>query len=86
MGLESVEIVMEAERLFNIALPDDKVEHIHTFGTFVDCVNETCLAKGYKLDRLEIVETLRKMVSVHLGVPECKISNESRFIEDLGMN
>ena len=86
MGLDSVELVMEAERLFNIELPDEKVSHIYTFGAFVDCVYDTSRSLDRRIEREEIYMTLRKMVSELLAVQERDIRPESRFIEDLGMN
>jgi acyl carrier protein len=86
MGLDSVEIVLEAERLFNINLPDEKVTQIYTFGAFVDCIHETSLSLGRNTDRDEIVATLRKMVAKYLAVDESQITPDSRFIEDLGLS
>jgi acyl carrier protein len=85
MGLDSVEIVMEAERLFNIELPDEAVSEIYTFGAFVDCVYGTTLALGRKITRRETEETLKKMVADHLGIKPDVIKFESRFVDDLGM-
>jgi acyl carrier protein len=86
MGLESVEMVMEAERLFNVELPVEKVEKIYTFGAFVDCVHEANQSLGRKIEREDVYSTLRKVVSESLGVRERDITEDSRFIEDLGMN
>jgi acyl carrier protein len=86
MGLDSVEIVMEAERLFNVELPDALVERVYTFGEFVDCVEKACRAKGYTLGGNEIETSLRRAVSEQLGVREEDILPESRLVQDLGMN
>jgi acyl carrier protein len=86
MGLDSVEIVMEAERLFNIELPDEKVSDIFTFGAFVDLVFEPSIGLNRKTEYAEVESTLRKMVCDHLNVRPEQVKYESRFIEDLGMS
>ncbi len=86
MGLDSVELVMEAERLFNIEISDVQAENIFTFGQFVDCVCEISWSMDRRIERLEIETSLRKMVSQFLAVDVDSINLDSRFIEDLGMN
>jgi acyl carrier protein len=86
MGLDSVEIVMEAERLFNIELPDSKVEKILTFGEFTDCVFEACVALGRNVEHQDVANTLRNMISEHLSISKQEIRPESRLVDDLGMN
>jgi acyl carrier protein len=86
MGLDSVELVMEAERLFNIELSDEEVEAVYTFGTFVDLVHTSSAKLGRAIERQEVEDTLRKLVCEHLSVEPEQVLHGSRFIEDLGMS
>ena len=47
MGLETVEIVMDAEETFGISLPDARMSEIRTVGEFCDCITGV-LSRDYK--------------------------------------
>lgn len=61
MGLDSVELLMDVERYFNIAIPNEEAEQITTVQEMTDCV-----ARHLKTDSTEnilfdnVVEKLRK--------------------------
>jgi acyl carrier protein len=39
-SLDTVELIMEFEKEFNIAIPDDQAENIQTVGDAVDYINQ----------------------------------------------
>jgi acyl carrier protein len=45
-SLDLVELVMELEERFDIQIPDDQAEKIHTVGQAVDMINKGLAAKG----------------------------------------
>ena len=40
-SLDTVELIMEFEKQFNISIPDDKAEGIQTVGDAIDFINES---------------------------------------------
>ncbi len=45
-SLDQVEIVMRLEDEFDITIPDEQAEKVHTVGEAVDCVNQLLEAKA----------------------------------------
>jgi acyl carrier protein len=45
-SLDTVEMVMALEEEFDIQIPDDQAEKIHTVGQAVDMINKGLAAKG----------------------------------------
>jgi acyl carrier protein len=44
-SLDTVELIMEFEKEFNIAIPDDKAENIQTVGDAIDYIGENAVAQ-----------------------------------------
>lgn len=89
MGLDSVELVMEVEKAFNIRIPDREAEKIITVGDFHNCVwryleekqNDKCVSQQlfYKLRRLLADAFQLKKEEIHLNVsPENIFPQEDR--------
>lgn len=92
MGLDSVELVMEAEKAFNIRIPDREAEKIITVGDFHNCVwrhlegkqSDTCKSQQlfYKLRR-SLADTFQlPKEEIVLGMsPENLFPKKDRRIE-----
>ena len=50
MGLDSVELVMEVEKYFSIAIPDKEAEKAYSVGKLVDCVANILGVDKYNFD------------------------------------
>ena len=95
MGLDSVELILEAEEAFGISLADDEMVKTLTVGQFYEAImrelpspeKKFCLsAEVADHDRNEVWESVRILVADQLGVELEKITKESRFVADLGMS
>ena len=78
MGLESVEFIMEVESEFGISIPDATAERLRTVGEVADYV----VSDGGRT-RGPVVQRLREIASKHTEVPLERITEATRFVEDL---
>jgi acyl carrier protein len=94
MGLELAEIVMDAEDLFKISIPESDGERIRRAGDFHSLISKQLEQRnwsksidhpeGPKWTEDEIWKELRHMIARGLNVPLERVTKESRFVEDLG--
>lgn len=81
MGLDSVELVIRAEKYFDIAIPDQEAAEIVTVQDFVDCVyTKVTLNKG------DVEKIIIGIVSDSSGIPVDEIKLEHRICYDLGID
>jgi acyl carrier protein len=85
MGMESVEMVIEAENIFQIKIGDDEAEAIMTVGEFRDCICKKLIKKNVAHNPHQVFVRVKQIVSEALSVPPWEINENSRFIEDLKM-
>jgi acyl carrier protein len=84
VGLDIVELVMEVEEEFSIAIPDGLAATLTTVGK----LHAAVVAELHRLDRPlppeEVFERIRGIVSTQLGVPPEQVVEGARFVEDFG--
>ena len=84
MGLDTVEIVLWAEKEFGVEMPDQEVTNIYTVGEFATYiatkVNES---KGTSFDYADILPKLLEVLETDYGVDKDKVTLNSRFVQDL---
>ena len=88
MGLDTVEIVLWAEKEFDLQLPDDEVSLIYTVGEYSDYLHQKLKAKyGFKPSPSndDIFNEIKKMLIKNYAVKESKITRNARFIQDLNL-
>lgn len=89
MGLDTVEFVLAAEKEFGLKLPDDEVSAICTVGEFSDLVHQKLLIKhglAHCLSNEAVLARIKQLLFEHQAIPENKVTRESRFVQDLGMD
>jgi|GEM_PF-985643 len=93
MGLEQVELVMDAEDEFGISIdgPDDCSQAVNTFGAFYDLILRTIRAdrRSELANRPDLEAHVWKRLTVlaaklGYGLTAEQITRETKFIEDLG--
>lgn len=86
MGLDTVEIVLWAEKEFDLKLPDNEVSQIYTVGEYCDYLHEKLKIKyGFKpCPSNEYIFNKIKMILIKdFAVAENKITRDAKFIDDL---
>ncbi len=93
MGLDTVELVLLAEKEFELQLPDDEVSLIATVGEFTQLIHQKLLLKhglgksqNPSPDIDEIYNTIKKLLMTQFAIPENKITPDARFVDDLRMD
>lgn len=86
MGLDSVELTMDFEKAFGIEIPDQKATYMMTPRDVRDFVVAEYARLGRPADQDAIFETIRDLtVAITNAKPE-KVSLDSRFVDDLGLD
>lgn len=82
MGIDIVELVMEAEEEFEIQIPDQIAAGVATAGELSDLIRQRLAERG--LPDLDPWPRVQSLLSEQLGVPIENITPDSHFVRDLG--
>ena|SRR5439155_24042165 len=90
MGLDTVEMVMEVESTFGIAIPDADAAKLTTVGALYDYVAgqiapHTVVA-AYGPYAGELWERYLDVLEREIGIRRVALRPEARFVQDLGMD
>ena len=88
MGLDTVEIVLWAEKEFDLQLPDEEVSQIYTVGEFSDYLQQKLRTKhGFKPcpSNEHIFNKIKAILIKDYAVSENKITRDAKFIDDLNL-
>lgn len=81
MGLDSVELIIEVEKHFNISIPDKEAEKIYTVQDFADCVYTKVLLNATERCKSQLLfYKLRNHFTEKLGV------SKELFLLETGIN
>ena len=88
MGLDTVELIMTVEDLFEIEIPDNHAENISTVQQLADYVFEKIKTKPTYENRSkeDFEEQILRLVEDMTGVPYNEIKMSHSFTNDLGMD
>lgn len=86
MGLDTVELILFAEKEFAIALPDSRLAEIRTVGEFAALVKEQCGLTGQEVDHATVLDWVKRTLVSRFRVPESKITSSAEFVRDLGLD
>jgi acyl carrier protein len=85
MGLDAVEIVIRVEEEFDISISDADAATITTTRQLIDYL----MARpelADKRSRDAVAESVWQILEEELGIKRAKFTEDSRFIEDMGMD
>ena len=88
MGLDTVEIVLWAEKEFELQLPDEEVSQIYTVGEFSDYLHRKLRTKhGFKpcASNEHIFNKIKAILIKDYAASEYKITTGAKFIDDLNL-
>ena len=85
MGLETVELVMDAEAAFGVKLPDEECSNVYTVGEFYELILRHISAQSSQscVNREEVWRAVLALVSDQFGVDIKELTANTRFVEDL---
>jgi acyl carrier protein len=86
MGLDTVELVMSAEKHFGITIPDELAAKVYTVEDFAKLLYELLFQAGKPMPYDEVLLQIRKLTSEHTGIPIVRIVPEASFTKDLGLD
>ncbi|MDO8348744.1 MAG: hypothetical protein Q7T30_00790 [Planctomycetota bacterium] len=86
MGLDSVELVMEWERFFEISFTDEDASQIHTVGDATDFVTRTLAELGRPRPREVVFEQVCAITCVQCGTTRDQLTESTSFVHDLGID
>ncbi|WP_050023708.1 hypothetical protein [Verrucomicrobium sp. BvORR034] len=86
MGLDSVELVLEVEKEFDIVISDEDASKIITVGNFRDLIVRSLQEKGLNPTDEQVLQRLREIVVEQTGVSPHQVTIEADFVRDLGLD
>ncbi|SHH72945.1 acyl carrier protein [Chryseolinea serpens] len=87
MSLDTVELIINMEKHFNIAIPDQEAGQIYTVQDIVNCVYSKISARPEKAVHIkEIEETVIRILSESSGIPANEIQLSHSITGDLGLD
>lgn len=86
MGLDAVELVLEAEKHFGVSVPDERAEKTATVEQFAQLLYELRIQTLGPLPYQEVLLQLRQIIAKMFDIPIQQISPDARFVEDLGLD
>jgi hypothetical protein len=86
VGLDTVELVLEIETAFGIAIPDDEASQLRTVGDLQRFVVAARAAAGRPLPAEEVWTQLCEILERRYAIPRSRITPEARIVADLGLD
>ena len=86
MGLDTVELVMEAEKHFGVSVPDERAEKTVTVEQFARLLCELRAKTATPLPYDVVLLQFQQMVAKQFKIQIERIVPEARFVKDLGLD
>ena len=86
MGLDTVELVMEIEKVFGISIPDADATTLYTVGDIHLYIVTARIAVGRPAGAEEAWTRLCDILEHGYGVERSKIMPDARIVADLGLD
>ena len=84
MGMDTVELVMNVEKTFDIDISNRDAEGFRFVGDIHNQVIQTLRDRGQLVDEAAIWETLRQLIIDQLGVRPDQVTPTADILADLG--
>jgi acyl carrier protein len=86
MGLDTVELVMAFEEEFGIEIPDNGAEQLVTVRDVRDFIVTVLRQRGGVVDPDDVFERVRTITMKIANVDRSKITLDTKFVDDLGLD
>ena len=86
MGLDTIELVLAAEKCFGVSVPDERAEKAITVEQFARLLFELQAQLAHSKSFEEVLLELRQLVSKQFKIPIEEILSEAEFVKDLGLS
>ncbi|OAJ69778.1 hypothetical protein A7976_14305 [Methylobacillus sp. MM3] len=86
MGLDTVELVLEAERTFGVAVPDDLAQKTETVEEFAHLLYELKAKTSAPMPYEDVLIQLQRITSEMFHLPIERVVPKARFVKDLGLD
>jgi acyl carrier protein len=86
MGLDTVELILEAEKHFGVSVPDERAEKTETVEKFARLLCELSAQTETPLPYDDVLLQLQQMIAKMFKIPIERIVPEARFVQDLRLD
>ena len=86
MGLDGVELILEAEKHFDVSVPDERAEETDTVEKFARLLYELRIQTSAPLAYDEVLLQLREIIAKMFHIPIEHIVPGAHFVKDLGLS
>lgn len=86
MGLDAVELILEAEKHFDVSVPDERLESAGTVGKFAQLLYELRGQTATPLTYEEVLLQLQQIIAKKFQIPIEAVVPEAHFVKDLGLS
>ena len=86
MGLDAIELILEAEKHFGVSVPDERTEKTETVEKFARLLCELRAQAESPLPYDVVLLQLQQMIAKMFRIPIERVVPEAHFVKDLGLN
>ena len=86
MGLDTIELVLAAEKHFGVSVPDERAEKTITVEQFAQLLYELLAQTTTPIAFEDVLLELQQMVSKQFKIPIEHVVPNAYFVKDLGLN
>ena len=86
MGLDAVELILEAEKHFGVSVPDERAEKAETVEKFARLLCELRAQTEAPLPYDEVLLQLQQIIAKMFKIPVERIVPSAHFVKDLGLS
>ncbi len=86
MGLDTVELILEAEKHFGVAIPNARAAQTETVAQLAGLICELPSATGSPLSFDDALLQVQQLTARMFGIPIARVVPEARFVADLRLD
>jgi len=86
MGLDTIELVLEAERHFGVPVPEERAGKTVTVAQFARLLCELRAQTTTPLPYEVVLFQLQQIIARQFKIPVERVVPEARFVEDMGLD
>lgn len=86
MGLDTIELVLAAEKHFGVSVPGERAEKTITVEQFAQLLYELRVQANDPMAFEDVLLELQKMVSKQFKIPIERVVPDAYFVKDLGLS